>query len=190
MSEQVHILIGLKVMTQIQKNGKKNEKNITQITSFCKMEKKTAREIFSFCFEPMKILTCSAPQNDPLNFSFVKDVHVVGEKMAQKGRKTAIYQSHILRNNLYTYSICKYCLETGTLKWLQHIISTPDFSTINSLSMNFSTMNFSTRELKSSWLQSSWLQSSWLQSSWLQNAWLQSSWLQSSWLQISWLKST
>ena len=29
--------------------------------------------------------TCYAPQNDRLNFSFVKYIHVVGEKMARKG---------------------------------------------------------------------------------------------------------
>ena len=40
-------------------------------------------EIFAFCViihEPIKIQTCSAPQNDPLNFRFVKDIHVIGEK--------------------------------------------------------------------------------------------------------------
>ena len=38
----------------------------------------------------------SAPQNERLNFSFVKDIHVVGKKMASKGRETAIYQSQNL----------------------------------------------------------------------------------------------
>ena len=33
----------------------------------------------------------SAPQNDRLNFSFVKDIHVVGKKWL-KWPKTAIYQ--------------------------------------------------------------------------------------------------
>ena len=41
-------------------------------------------------FEPIKIQTCSASQNDRLNFSFVKDIHVVGEKMARNGGKTDI----------------------------------------------------------------------------------------------------
>ena len=43
--------------------------------------------MFAFCvktFEPIKIWTCSAPQNDGLNFSFVKDIKVVVEKMARK----------------------------------------------------------------------------------------------------------
>ena len=46
------------------------------------------REIFVFCvitFEPIKIWTCSAPQNDSLNFSFVKDIKVVVKKMAGNG---------------------------------------------------------------------------------------------------------
>ena len=42
------------------------------------------------------IQTCSAPQNDRWNLSFVKDTHVIGKKMTGKGRKTAIYQSQIL----------------------------------------------------------------------------------------------
>ena len=40
-------------------------------------------EIFAFCvitFEPIKIQTCSAPQKDRLNLSFVKDENTVGEK--------------------------------------------------------------------------------------------------------------
>jgi phosphoribosylaminoimidazole carboxylase (NCAIR synthetase) len=47
-------------------------------------------KMFVFCvisFEPIKIQTCSAPQNDRLNLSFVKDIHVVGKKMARNGRK-------------------------------------------------------------------------------------------------------
>ena len=107
-------------MTQSQKNAKrqklpKSEKNITQITSFLTKLKKTEREIFAFCvitFEPIKTQTRSAPQNDCLNFSFVKDTPVVGEKMARKGWKMAIYQSQILRNSLLelTVLIYKLCL--------------------------------------------------------------------------------
>ena len=36
--------------------------------------------IFVIIYEPNKI-TRLAPQNDRLNLSFVKDIHVVGEKM-------------------------------------------------------------------------------------------------------------
>ena len=49
----------------------------------------------AFCvitFEPIKIQTYLAPQNDRLNLSFVKDNHVVGKKMARYGRKMAFYQ--------------------------------------------------------------------------------------------------
>ena len=41
---------------------------------------------FAFCvipFEPIMIQTCSAPQNDRLNFSFVKDITVVVKKMTR-----------------------------------------------------------------------------------------------------------
>ena len=63
--------------------------------------------------EPTKIQTPSALQNDCLNFSFLKDIHVVGEKIARKHRKTAIYQSQILRitlqqlrSNCLIYILC------------------------------------------------------------------------------------
>ena len=41
-------------------------------------------------FEPIEVQTCSAPQNDCLNLSFVKGIHVIGKKMASNGQKTAI----------------------------------------------------------------------------------------------------
>jgi hypothetical protein len=48
-----------------------------------------------------EIQTCLAPQNDCLNLSFVKEIHVVGIKMARSGLKMAIYHSQILGNTLY-----------------------------------------------------------------------------------------
>ena len=36
--------------------------------------------IYAITFEPIRFQTCSAPQNDCLNFSFVEDIHVVVEK--------------------------------------------------------------------------------------------------------------
>ena len=39
----------------------------------------------------MEIQTYSAPQNDRLNLSFVKDIYVDGEKMARIGRKMVIF---------------------------------------------------------------------------------------------------
>ena len=61
-------------------------------------------EIFAFyaiAIEPIKVQTCSAPQNDRLNFSFVKDNYVDGGKVARNGRKTAIWLSQILATSLY-----------------------------------------------------------------------------------------
>jgi hypothetical protein len=40
--------------------------------------------------EPIEVLTHSAPQNDHLDLSFVKDFKVDGGKVARNGRKTAI----------------------------------------------------------------------------------------------------
>ena len=42
-------------------------------------------EKIAFCvitFEPIKIQTHSAPQNDRMNFSFVKDINVDGGNLA------------------------------------------------------------------------------------------------------------
>ena len=59
---------------------------------------------FAFCVItvlPIMIQTCSAPRNDRLNLSFVKDFHIVGTKlMARNGRKMTIYQMQILMINL------------------------------------------------------------------------------------------
>jgi hypothetical protein len=60
-------------------------------------------EMFAFCvmtLEPIKIQTCSAPQNDCLNLSLMKDIHVVSGKMARNGRKSVIYEGHLFRNGL------------------------------------------------------------------------------------------
>ena len=41
------------------------------------------KKLFTFCaltFEPIEVQNRSAPQNDRLNLSFVKDFHLVGEK--------------------------------------------------------------------------------------------------------------
>ena len=46
---------------------------------------KTKMEKITFCvitFEQIKVQTHSAPQNDRLNFSFVKDTHVDGGNLA------------------------------------------------------------------------------------------------------------
>ena len=37
--------------------------------------------------QPIKVQIHSAPQNDRLDFSFMKDIHETAKKMARKGRK-------------------------------------------------------------------------------------------------------
>ena len=59
---------------------------------------------FAFCvitFEPIMFQTCSAPQNDRKNFSFVKDTYVDGEKLARNGPKTATYYEYHPFTNTY-----------------------------------------------------------------------------------------
>ena len=53
------------------------------------------RFFFAFCvltFVSIQIKPCLAPQNDPVNFSFVKGQYIIGKKMSRNGPKTAIYQ--------------------------------------------------------------------------------------------------
>ena len=62
---------------------------------FIKNRKQREMEMFVFyviTFEPIKIQTYSTIQNDRLNLSFVKDRHIVVEKVARYGRKLAIDQ--------------------------------------------------------------------------------------------------
>ena len=76
-AEQVLTFIGSKVMTQ--------NANISNFP--CNFVKKIIC-IFASCVitcEPIKIQTCSAPKKDPLNLSFVKDIHVFGEKITRNG---------------------------------------------------------------------------------------------------------
>ena len=56
------------------------------------IKKKDFNQYYVVAFDPIKIYTHSAPQNDRLNLSFVKDSHVFGKKMARYGRKRAFYQ--------------------------------------------------------------------------------------------------
>ena len=60
------------------------KKNIKQKRRFLQNCKKTETETSLFwviTMDPKKIQTHSAPQNDCLNLSFVKVIHVVGKKM-------------------------------------------------------------------------------------------------------------
>ena len=64
--------------------------------------------MFAFCvitFEPNELQTRSAPQNDRLNLSFVKDTYVVGKKMTRNGRKSAICNSPFLCIRVYVARI-------------------------------------------------------------------------------------
>ena len=47
---------------------------------------------YAITFESIKIQKCSAPQNDRLNLSFVKDTYVNAKKMARKVGKLLIYE--------------------------------------------------------------------------------------------------
>ena len=65
--------------------------------SFLQNHKNMEMEIFAFCaltFEPIEVQTCSAPQNDWLNFTFER-YH------GSNGRKTDFYQLQILGNTHY-----------------------------------------------------------------------------------------
>ena len=48
---------------------------------------------FVIALDPIKILTCLAPQSDRLSLSFVKYINVVGEKMTINSRKMFITRS-------------------------------------------------------------------------------------------------
>ena len=69
------------------KNTQKHKNHQKQYIQFFFLQNRTKMktEKIAFCvitFEPIKIQTHSAPQNDRLNFSFVKDIHVDGENLA------------------------------------------------------------------------------------------------------------
>ena len=76
---------------------------------FCDIVEKNTFAFFAFLVlcafcvitvVPIMIQTCSAPQNDRLNLSFMKHFHIVGTKMARNGCKMAIYQMQILMINI------------------------------------------------------------------------------------------
>ena len=70
--------------TQKRKKRKNHQKQYIR-NFFLQNRTKTKMEKIAFCvitFDPIKIQTHSAPQNDQLNFSFVKDIHVDGGNLA------------------------------------------------------------------------------------------------------------
>ena len=63
---------------------------LTDAKTDCSAKDRMFFASFAFCvitFEPIMIQTCSESQNDCLNFSFVKDLKVVVEKMTRNCRK-------------------------------------------------------------------------------------------------------
>ena len=72
---------------------------------------------FVITFDPIKMQTHSAPHNDRLNFSFVKDEHTYFKKMARIGRNTVIYKGTFVSNqSLYTKSLLKFSLKEFNVK--------------------------------------------------------------------------
>ena len=83
------------------------KKHYTNNKFFYKIEKKPEREIFAFfviTFEPIKIQTRSAPQNDRLNFSFVKDSYVCSW---QKNGKKGSEDGHLSVANFGHHPLCQ-----------------------------------------------------------------------------------
>ena len=83
MQNGYNILIVSKAMTQ--------NTNTSLFGFYFQFCKKLVICVMYFCicvitFEPIKIKTHSASQDDHLNFSFVEDIYVVGEKMAKNGK--------------------------------------------------------------------------------------------------------
>ena len=88
--------------TQKRKKCKNHQKQYIQ-NFFLLNRTKTKKEKIAFCvitFESIKIQTHSAPQNDHLNFSFVKDIHVDGGNLARNSCKTALCQSTFFLDTL------------------------------------------------------------------------------------------
>ena len=85
---------------------------------FCDIVKKTHLyflRFFAFCvitFVPIMIQTCSAPQNNRLNLSFLKNVPIVGNKRARKNsarnnsaRNSATYLTIMCRSSSFIIDI-------------------------------------------------------------------------------------
>ena len=74
-------------MTKMKNTQKRKKRKNHQSTYnfFLQNRTKTKMEKIAFCvitFGPIKVKTCSAPQNDHLNLSFVKDIYVDGGNLA------------------------------------------------------------------------------------------------------------
>ena len=81
------------------KNTPKRKKRKNTVHRLVFFYKKTKMEIFTFCviaFEPIKIQTCLAPQNNCLNLSFVKDIKVVGKTWLEMVIKWTFVKGQII----------------------------------------------------------------------------------------------
>ena len=79
---------------------KKGERRNTNHKFFTKLKKKN-RKGNVFCvitFESIIIQIYSGPQNDCLNFSFMKNIQVVGENIARKGPKMVDFDQYVQIN--------------------------------------------------------------------------------------------
>ena len=87
--------------TQKTQKTPKSPKQNMDYSFFLQNRTKTKMEIIALCvitFGPIKVMTRSAPQNDRLNLSFVKNEHTYFEKMARIGRNTVIYKGTFVSN--------------------------------------------------------------------------------------------
>ena len=57
------------------------------------IKKKDFNQYYVVAFDPNKIYTHWAPQNDRMNLSIVKDIYVVAKKMTRNGWKMAIFET-------------------------------------------------------------------------------------------------
>jgi hypothetical protein len=79
--------------TQLFSDSRNLARNDQKTAIYHFVSSQVQKNIFAFCvitFEPIEVQTHSAPQNDHLNVSFVKDSYVDGGKLAGNGQKTAI----------------------------------------------------------------------------------------------------
>ena len=67
--------------------------NTPKIIYFQARKNTHCNQYFVVAFDPIKICTHYAPQNDSCNLSFVKDIYVVAKKMTTNSPKRAIFEN-------------------------------------------------------------------------------------------------
>ena len=108
---------------------RKSPKTVHTKFFFYKIALKQKWKKNAFCvitFEQIKIQTHSALQNDRLNFSFVKDIHVDGGNLTWNSCRTTICQSTFFRDTLYLIRFCAYffmfAVQCGKLHSFSHYL--------------------------------------------------------------------